>query len=85
MVDARISGEVRRVIHRRYHIHDYRFNSCPDYKLKKNNMYLIIKLDGSKTYMNERIIMKIEVNEDGTFTLYHFNDSRVQIKAFSKI
>ena len=32
MVDARISGEVRRVIHRRYHIHDYRFNSCPDYK-----------------------------------------------------
>lgn len=48
-------------------------------------MYLIIKLDGSKTYMNERIIMKIEVNEDGTFTLYHFNDSRVQIKAFSKM
>ena len=32
MVDARISGEVRRVIHRRYHIHDYRFESCPDYK-----------------------------------------------------
>lgn len=31
MVDARISGEVRRVIHRRYHIHDYRFESCPDY------------------------------------------------------
>ena len=32
MVDARISGEVRRVIHRRYHIHVYRFESCPDYK-----------------------------------------------------
>ena len=46
-------------------------------------MYLIKKLDGSDVYMNERIIMKIEVNEDGTFTLHHFNDSRVQIKAFS--
>ena len=34
MVDARISGEVRRVIHRRYHIHVYRFDSCPDYKRK---------------------------------------------------
>jgi hypothetical protein len=33
MVDARISGEVRRVIHRRYHIHVYRFESCPDYKI----------------------------------------------------
>jgi hypothetical protein len=33
MIDARISGEVRRVIHRRYHIHDYRFESCPDYTL----------------------------------------------------
>ena len=32
MINARISGEVRRVIHRRYHIHDYRFESCPDYK-----------------------------------------------------
>jgi hypothetical protein len=32
-VDARISGEVRRVIHRRYHIHVYRFESCPDYKI----------------------------------------------------
>ena len=30
LVDARISGEVRRVIHRRYHIHAYRFESCPD-------------------------------------------------------
>lgn len=29
MIDARISGEVRRVIHRRYHIHAYRFESCP--------------------------------------------------------
>ena len=36
MVDARISGEVRRVIHRRYHIHVYRFKSCPDYKINNN-------------------------------------------------
>jgi hypothetical protein len=35
MIDARISGEVRRVIHRRYHIHVYRFESCPDYKSPK--------------------------------------------------
>jgi uncharacterized protein YlzI (FlbEa/FlbD family) len=48
-------------------------------------MYLITELDGSKIYMNERIIKKIKVNEDGTFTLYHFNDLQVQIKAFSKI
>ena len=48
-------------------------------------MYLIKKLDGSDVYMNERIIMKIEVNEDGTFTLYHFNNSRDQIKAFGKV
>ena len=48
-------------------------------------MYLIIKLDGSRVYMNERIIMKIEVNEDGTLTLYHFNDSQVQIQSFIKI
>jgi hypothetical protein len=35
MIDARISGEVRRVIHRRYHIHVYRFKSCPDYTSPK--------------------------------------------------
>jgi hypothetical protein len=35
MIDARISGEVRRVIHRRYHIHVYRFDSCPDYTSPK--------------------------------------------------
>ena len=48
-------------------------------------MYLITELDGSEIYMNERIIKKIKVNEDGTFTLYHFNDLQVQIKAFIKI
>jgi hypothetical protein len=50
MVDARISGEVRRVIHRRYHIHVYRFESCPDYK--KNNMkrlFLFLLRKYSKT------------------------------------
>ena len=48
-------------------------------------MYLITKLDDSQIYMNERIIMKVEVNEDGTFTLYHFNDTRLQIKTFNKM
>ena len=45
-----------------------------------------IKLkDGSVQWINERIIMKIYLNEDGTFTLEHFNNSKIIIKGFSKL
>jgi hypothetical protein len=45
-----------------------------------------IKLkDGSVQWINERIIMKISQNEDGTFTLEHFNNSKIIIKGFSKL
>jgi uncharacterized protein YlzI (FlbEa/FlbD family) len=43
-------------------------------------LYLITKIDGSQVYMNERIIQKIVPNEDGTFTLYHFNETSFKIK-----
>ena len=48
-------------------------------------MYKIVLKDGSVKWFNERIIMKIHSNEDGTFTLQHFNDSKVVIKYFQKI
>ena len=45
-----------------------------------------IKLkDGSVQWINERIIMEIYLNEDGTFTLEHFNNSKIIIKDFSKL
>jgi uncharacterized protein YlzI (FlbEa/FlbD family) len=46
-------------------------------------MYEITLITGEKIWMNERIIQKIECNADGTFTLYHFNNTSIQIKYFS--
>ena len=48
-------------------------------------MYEIELLDGNKIWMNERIIEQVWPNDDGTFTLYHFNDSSIPIKSISKI
>ena len=48
-------------------------------------MYKIIRQDGTVEWFNERIIMKIYSNEDGTFTLEHFNNSKIIIKGFAKL
>ena len=47
-------------------------------------MYKITLITDDMIWMNERIIQKIECNADGTFTLYHFNNSSIQIKSFSQ-
>lgn len=45
-----------------------------------------IKLkDGSVQWVNERIIMKIYLNKDETYTLEHFNNSRIIIQSFRKL
>jgi hypothetical protein len=46
-------------------------------------MYTIILTDDKKLWMNERLIQKIVPNEDGTFTLHHFNNNVIIIKSFS--
>lgn len=46
-------------------------------------MYKITLANNTVQWYNEKIIMKIILNEDGTFELHHFNDSKVIIKAFS--
>jgi hypothetical protein len=48
-------------------------------------MFEILLESGKLVFWNERIIMKIEENEDGTYTLEHFNNSRVIIKSFRKL
>ena len=48
-------------------------------------MYQIELVDGSVKWFNERIIMKIYSNEDGTYTLEHFNNTKVVIKDFKKV
>lgn len=48
-------------------------------------MYEIEQLNGQKMWMNERIIKKVLTNADGTFTLYHFNDTVMPIKSFKKL
>lgn len=48
-------------------------------------MYKIFRQDGILEWFNERIIMKIYSNEDGTFTLEHFNNSKIIIKSFHKL
>ena len=48
-------------------------------------MYEIELLDGRKMWMNERIIMKVEPNDDGTLKLYHFNDTSITIKSINPI
>ena len=48
-------------------------------------MYKIELLDGNIKWFNERIIMQITPNNDGTFTLLHFNCNEVLIKSFLKI
>ena len=45
-------------------------------------MYEITLITGEKIWMNGRIIQKIECNADGTFTLYHFNNSSIKIQSF---
>ena len=47
-------------------------------------LYLITFLDGSQTYMNERIIQEIKINKDGSYTLIHFNEKKIDIKSFNK-
>ena len=47
-------------------------------------MYKIIRQDGTVEWFNERIIMKVYPNEDGTFTLVHFNDTKIIINSISK-
>ena len=45
-----------------------------------------IKLkDGSVQWINERIIMKIYLNGDETYTLEHFNNSKIIIQSFRKL
>lgn len=48
-------------------------------------MYEIELLDGNKIWMNERIIEQVRPNDDGTFTLYHFNRSTILIKSINKV
>jgi hypothetical protein len=48
-------------------------------------MYKIFLEDGRLVWFNERIIRVIYQNEDGTFTLEHFNDSKIIIKGFHKL
>ena len=48
-------------------------------------MYKIELLNGNIKWFNERIIMKIHSNSDGTFTIEHFNSSEVLIKSFLKV
>lgn len=48
-------------------------------------MYKIVLENGSIKWFNERIIMKIHENEDGTFTLEHFNNNKIIIKGFEKL
>lgn len=48
-------------------------------------MYRIVLEDGSIKWFNERIIMKIHYNENGTYTLEHFNNSKIIIKSFEKL
>ena len=47
-------------------------------------IYQIERLDGSMEWMNERIIMRISSNDNGTFTLTHFNLTNIEIKSFKK-
>jgi hypothetical protein len=49
-------------------------------------MYEIVLADWPKTvYYNEKIIREIEPNEDGSYTLIHFNDVKVKIRSFKKL
>ena len=49
-------------------------------------MYEIELLDGKKIWMNVRIIEQVWPNDDGTFTLYHFdNSSSMSIKSINLI
>ena len=48
-------------------------------------MYKIVLVDGSVKWFNERVIMKIHSNDDDTFTLEHFNHSKIVIKSFMKV
>lgn len=48
-------------------------------------MYKITLLDNSVVLFNEKIIMKIYSNDNNTFTLEHFNHSKIVIKSFSKV
>lgn len=48
-------------------------------------MYEIELLNGQKMWMNERIIMKVLTNEDGTLTLFHFNNSSMTINSINRL
>lgn len=48
-------------------------------------MYKIELINGNTKWFNERVIMEIAPNDDGTFTLIHFNNNKVLIKSFLKI
>lgn len=48
-------------------------------------MYRIVLEDGNVKWFNGRIIMKIHSNEDGTYTLEHFNNNKIIIKDFEKL
>lgn len=48
-------------------------------------MYEIELLNGQKMWMNERIIMKVLTNEDGTLTLFHFNNTSMTINSIKRL
>jgi hypothetical protein len=48
-------------------------------------MYQIKLMDGSVKWYNERVIMIIHYNDDGTYTLEHFNNTKVIIREFTKV
>lgn len=48
-------------------------------------MYEIELLNGQKMWMNERIIMKVIFNEDGTLTLFHFNNASMTINSIKRL
>lgn len=48
-------------------------------------MWKIKLKDESVQWMNESIIMKIYLNRDGTYTLEHFNNSKIIIQSFVKL
>jgi len=47
-------------------------------------MIQITLMTGERVIYNERIIQRIEIKKDGTYELFHFNNSSIQIQNFER-
>jgi uncharacterized protein YlzI (FlbEa/FlbD family) len=47
-------------------------------------MIKVTLLTGEQVIYNERVIQRIEFKKDGTYDLFHFNNSSIQIKNFER-